>query len=528
MPTTPSPKRARRTWVLPLAAVAVLAAIGGGAYLWAGGDAVQEQLGATDRIVRGPMRVTINASGEVEADEKEVIRNDLPWSARISYVVANGSPVKQDQRVLEFECKELTEALEREEMATDTAHEAFLRAERNLDLKKRELANKLAAASQAVLDAKADLVRYEQGEYPIKLAEHRQEIALAERDRRLAEEKLEFKKQINADPKLGQPYSENDLRAEQLSVDRLKLAEEKAKSKLQMLEKFDHPREMQRLQAGLSSSELGEDRAELEYEAELSIAETELKYKEKAWKDHKAKLEEYQGYEKNKRVVKASKSGFVVYDSWPWWNRVEVAVGEEVNPRHQLMIIPNTASLQIRTKVYEAMIEQINARLEQKEDVVAYVRFDAIRDKVFTGKVHWVAPQPEQQDRRRNPDVKVFKVIIKLDGDVAKMDLSTNMSAKIELVINELNNVLQAPVAAIFPEGKHYYVYKVVGGRSVKTEVTVGGSNDKRIQILSGLDEGDVVRLTRPDLEKNLPTREEDAEEPAEPQTAPDGEGEAA
>ncbi len=483
-------------------------------------DATGQDVGETAQVTRGPMRVTLNTSGETEAEDKEIIRNELPWNATIRFVVPDGSPVKEGEKVLEFECNALEEAVEREELATDSSHEAFLRIQRNLELKKKELANMLASAIQAVKDSKADLKRYRQGEYPIKLAEHRQEIALAERDRRLAEEKLNFKKEINADPKLGSPYSENDLKAEQLSVDRLKLAETKAKSKLDMLVEYDHPREIQRLEAAVASSELGLERARIEYQAELQISETELKYKEKSWQDHKTKYEEFQDMWDNKRIVRAAKTGFVVYDSWPWWRNIKVAVGEDVRPRHQLMIIPNVSSIRVQTKVYESMIEQVKARMQSEQRIDCLIRLDAFPSRVYTGYVDWVAPQPEQQDRR-NRDIKVFKVAIEFDGDAQQLDLKTKMSAKIEMILDELDEVLQVPVAAVFPEGENYFAYRVSDGGWQKVQVTVGGSNAKRVQILSGLEAGDIVRLTRPSSD---PMRKVEPEETELPETRPESE----
>jgi HlyD family secretion protein len=502
---------------IALGAVIAAGVVAAAAFMVIGPDQAGPDVGETAQVTRGSLRVTISASGETEAEQKETIRNELPWSANIRFVVPDGTPVEKGDKVLEFECTQLEEALEREKLATDTSHEAFLRVQRNLDLKKKELDNMLASAVQAVEDAKADLKRYRQGEYPIKLAEHKQEIALAERDRRLAEEKLNFKKEINADPKLGSPYSENDLKAEQLSVDRLRLAEQKAKSKLEMLVEYDHPREIQRLEAGVVSSELGLERAQIEYEAELSIAQTELRYKEKSWNDHKSKYEEYQDLWDNKRVVRAAKSGFVVYDSWPWWRNIKVAVGEEVRPRHQLMIIPNTSSIQVETKVYESMIEQVKARLESETPIPCHVRLDAFPSKVYSGYVGWVAPQPEQQDRR-NRDIKVFKVIVEFDGDVEQMDLKTKMSAKVDMIIDQLDGVLQVPVAAIFPEGRNYYAYRVTDDGWEKVQVEVGGSNARRVEIRSGLNEKDIVRLTRPD---NEPAPKQSEPAPERPEAPP-------
>lgn len=502
-------------WAWGALALVLLAGAGLGSYYWVNGSHDQIDQGLTAEVQRGQLLVTISEKGEIEAGESEVIRNELPWSATIVYIVENGTPVEAGDRVVEFECERLETEIEEERLAVDTASEALLRAQRSLELKEKELDNKLANAKQSVEDSKADLERYLKGQYPIQLAEHEQEIAIAERACRLAEEKLNFKLKINEDPKLGQPYSENDLKAEKLAVDRLKLSEQRAKSKLEMLKKYDHPRERQRFEANVRSAELALERAQLEHEAELSIAQTQLKYKRKNLRDRTDKLTELETYKNEDLVVEATRDGYVDYrQDGPWWQWIQLKVGTEVRRKHQLMIIPDITSLHIETQVFEAMIERLKSKMEENPEVgvKAFVRLEARSGEVLSGNVKWVAPQPKSQDRRRNPGVKVFRVLVELDGEPAEMGLTTNMSCSVEIVLDMLDDVLHVPVAAVFAENQDYFVYKMVDGQPVKTYVQVGGSNEKRVQIVSGLAEGDRVRLTPPEEEKS--PEEDQAPEP--------------
>ncbi len=507
-------------WIWGALALVLLAGAGLGSYYWVNGGQGQADQGLTAQVQRGELLVTISEKGEIEAAESEVIRNELPWSATIVYIVENGTPVEAGDRVVEFECEKLETEIEEERLAVDSAKESLLRAERSLELKEKELDNKLANSRQSVEDAKADLERYLKGQFPIQLTEHEQEIAIAERARRLAEEKLNFKLKINEDPKLGQPYSENDLKAEKLAVDRLKLSEQRAKSKLEMLKKYDHPRERQRYQANVRSAELALERDQLEHDAQLSIARTELKYKEKNLRDRTEKLSELETYKNEHLVVEATRDGYVDYrQDGPWWQWIQLKVGTEVRRKHQIMIIPDISSLQIETQVFEAMIERLKSKMEENPEVgvKAFVRLEARPGEVLSGHVKWVAPQPKSQDRRRNPGVKVFRVLIELEGEPGKMGLTTNMSCSVEIVLDMLDNALHVPVAAVFAENQDYFVYKIVDGQPVKTYVEVGGSNEKRVQIVSGLAEGDQVRLTPP---------EEDSSQEKNPASEPEGQDE--
>ena len=77
-------------------------------------------------------------------------------------------------------------------------------------------------------------------------------------------------------------------------------------------------------------------------------------------------------------------------------------------------------------------------------------------------------------------------------GDVT--GLKPGMNAKVEIISNELDNVLQAPVQAIFPAGDKYgcYVLTADGPQLVKG-IEVGLTNNKTVLIKKGLKKGQRV-----------------------------------
>lgn len=71
--------------------------------------------------------------------------------------------------------------------------------------------------------------------------------------------------------------------------------------------------------------------------------------------------------------------------------------------------------------------------------------------------------------------------------------LESGTYTSICIISNYVENVMTLPKKSISNEGQGTYVYKNVNGERVRQEVEVGKSNDLRIQILSGLKEGDEV-----------------------------------
>jgi HlyD family secretion protein len=79
--------------------------------------------------------------------------------------------------------------------------------------------------------------------------------------------------------------------------------------------------------------------------------------------------------------------------------------------------------------------------------------------------------------------------------DDAKGDLLPNVNVTVTVTTSQKKQVLSLPREALHTDGASDFVYKVVGGRLVKTVVHLGVFNTTRIEVASGLNEGDVVAL---------------------------------
>ena len=448
-------------------------------------------MGPTAVVDRGPLIVSVTEAGELEAERQKIISNELSWPVIIRELVDEGTLVKEGDTIIEFECKELLDAIAQQEIHVTQARNSHTQASQDLELTRKETANAVAKAKQAVIDANLDEKKYLEREFAITRSQKNAEIALAEGNLTLAEAKLEFMNKANADPELEEPYSANEIEAQKIEVDRLKLEHEKATSELEMLDTYDHPRRLRDLKTGISDAQMALERAELEHRNKILIGEADTQAKKHTFDMRKEKLTEYREDEK-KLVVKAEKAGLVVYDTGRrhWQSQVRIAVGEKITPKQQLMVIPEMETLQIKTKVYEAVIDQVTA------GVPAHISLDAKPGLRLTGKVTKVAPLPDSQNRWLNPGVKVFDVIVKLDEPIE--GLKPGMTAQVELVLAELADVLSLPVAAIFTEQDKTFCYRVNSGRCEEAPVKLGRMNDRRVEIVSGLKEGDKVLLSPP------------------------------
>ena len=474
--------------------VVILAGGGVGAYyaLWDSPEVASN--GATAVIKRGPLVVTVNENGEVEAEKRVTIANSLNWPVIIDEVVEDGVIVEANQVIVKFSCKELDDKVHSQELTVRSARSDFEQAEMNLKLKEQELTEKVRKAKQAVEDAKLDKKRYEEGEWPIKEREQVEDIKLQKRDLKIAEDDLQFK--IDAGKELGDksPYTQSEIRTDRLNLDRKTLGLEKAKTQLAMLREYDHPKELRRLDNAVRDSELALKRAEHDAVLEKRKA-TELVQERKERRDRHEKEMTRLLEEQGKLTVKAEKKGLVVYQAgrrrYDPGGDTQVEKGAKIEPRRQIMIIPDMTTLQIRTRVYEAVSPLV------KKGLKASVWLETDPEKALTATVHKIKTLPEEA-AWYNRDVKVFPVIVKLDEPVE--GLKPKMTAKVELELCRLENVVLAPIAAVFHEqGESYCLVMDGDGRTKKALVEVGLVNDKEVQIVSGLKVGDKVLLAEPD-----------------------------
>ena len=384
-------------------------------------------------------------------------------------------------------------------MQVTVAQNDYTQASQSLKLKKDEMANKVLKAKREMEEAKENRTRYIKHEYEIELADRENAVNIAKQQLELAQEKLAFKKKVNKMPDLESPFSMNDIRAEELKVQQLENSLKKADLTLDKFKEYDHKRKLRELDEDVADSELRLRRSELEAQNQVLIAEANAQAKKYRLEMRTKRLKELKEDEQ-KLIVKAEESGLVVYDSGRrrWQSELVIAVGEKISPRQQLMIIPDMSSLQITTKVYEAMIEQV------KPGLPAYIRLDAKPDVTLSGKVAKVAPLPDSQNRWLNPGVKVFNVTVAFEDGVNREGLKPGMTAQVELVLAELPDVLSVPIAAVFSEQERTFCYVKKGGKSKTVDVKVGRMNDRRVQIVSGLEAGLEILLAPPEAGTEL------------------------
>ena len=140
----------------------------------------------------------------------------------------------------------------------------------------------------------------------------------------------------------------------------------------------------------------------------------------------------------------------------------------------------------VRGKVDEADIGRV--RLGQR----ARITTETFRDRVFDGQVTQISPIGVERD-----NVTTFEVEVSIDNP--GKELKANMTANAEIILEQFEHSLLVPEAAVIYDAKRNAFVDVAdaaertGRRRVPVKVGIG--NGTRMQIVSGLKEGDKVVL---------------------------------
>jgi len=141
---------------------------------------------------------------------------------------------------------------------------------------------------------------------------------------------------------------------------------------------------------------------------------------------------------------------------------------------------------------------QIDAQVDQTDigKIVAgqKVTFtvDAYPDQKFSGTVSDVS-------QKATITQNVVYYTITIDVHDAQNYLKPSMTARVSIAVSESDNTLNVPLAAVKTDksGK-YVVIKNKNGQTENVPVTTGVIADDRVEVLSGLNEGDSVVIAQP------------------------------
>jgi HlyD family secretion protein len=414
----------------------------------------------------GKLGVSVVERGYIEAGKVDDVHSEVEGTSTIISIVPEGSLVKKGGIVCELDSATLKDKLKNQQItvaqAAATSEQAKLTRE----------------VAEVALQEYTDAI-YKQDQQTLRGEFITAESAIRKAEARLERTKLARKLVAEANRTGTKTPAEvviwldieDRIDAAEMSLMHEKAALELAQSKLNRLMKYTRDRTTKELSSEVEKAKSNE----LAKKATFSLE-----------RDKEAKLVR----QIMACVIHAPADGVVIYANDPGrtLGSINIEEGATVRERqHILRVVDLNSPMLVNAKVPEAWVDQVRLGLPVR------IKVDAFANLELTGTVISIAPAPDSSTRF-GTDRKVYTTRVKLAD--SRPGLRPGMTAEVEIVIAELDNVLSVPFAAVVSyDDKDHVAVKKPGGGFDWREVELGKSNGKVVEVKRGLNAGDVVTL---------------------------------
>ncbi len=415
-----------------------------------GSGAVNAGGALTHTVAKGRLLVTVVAAGNMESAKNVEVKSQVAGGTTILKIVPEGTEVEAGELLVTLDSSTIEDQLNAQKINLGKAQASKIQAEENF-----------GAAEIAVQE-------YAEGIYVKELQTAEANINIAQENLRSSENLLEHTRKMS---RKGFVTS-LQVEADEFSVERSKLELQSARTAKDVLEKFSRRKMLKELEAKREAA------GALVTSEQAAFNLEQVK---------KARLERQLA----NCEIKAPQNGIVIYANDQGGGRgmgsssgVKIEEGATVRDAQTILRLPDLSNMQVKMTVHESKVERL------KVGMPASVK---ISDREFQGKIVTIANQPEPGSWM-NANLKEYATIVKIGGEAD--GLKPAMTAEVEVLIADLNDVLTVPVSCVVEQGGKFNAWVVNGPNKFERHpLTVGLTNDKVFEIKDGLKEGDVVLL---------------------------------
>jgi len=477
-------------------------------------------------VHRGGLTISVTESGDIKALNSTDIQSEVEGRTTIISIVDEGTyitpeDVNNGKVLVELDSSSIKERLTQQEITFLTTEASYTEAKEALDIQIKQNDSDIKAGEMKVRFALMDLQKYFGEAVAEKLmsgttnpGDEDNEIASLINDPNLGGEALQKLRELNDNITLSESkfeqasdrltwtqklydkeyVAETELRGDQLAMQSSKIQTDRAMTALELFRLYGFPKEAEELLSDHDEAERELERIKASARSKLAQAQAKLNSKEATYSLEKERLEKWRK-QLEACTISAPAPGQVVYSSsmMDRWARRHglIEVGAEIRERQKIISIPDTSKMKTEIRVHESWVDKIKVGQQSKITVAAFP------DETFTGKVLKKAPLADSENWL-NPDLKVYATDVSIDG--THEFLKTGMTAKVEIIIEELKDVISVPIQAVVNiEGKKV-CFVSSSSSTERRQVETGAFNDSFVEIKSGLAEGDKVLLNPPRL----------------------------
>jgi RND family efflux transporter MFP subunit len=314
-----------------------------------------------------------------------------------------------------------------------------------------------------------------------------EDILLREQELAQAKKELEFTRELVDNDFAAQ----NELEQDELSYERARIAKGQAEREKSLTLQYDHVRRLEELRQAIETRKRDLQKTERQARAHLADFQADMDSARFTLAREVDKLTKI-GKQVGKAKLYAPVDGILVYarERSRWGSGDPIEEGTQVRERQDIISIPQAGGMIAEAKLHETSLKKV--QVGQK----CLVRVDALPGQLFEGRVDFVAQLPDSGSYWSNPNQRVYRSLIAIDGGNAEM--RPGMSCNVEILVEDLQDVLFIPRQCVFFDGRETVVFQNQAGEITRRVVEVGPDNAQFVTLLAGLSQGDVVLLSPP------------------------------
>ena len=473
--------------MLPAVGLVAVAAIALWIRPWAstGGEAISGQFFT---VLPMDLEVKINKDGELQAVSYTDIKSDVESVTQILTIVPEGTNVKKGDVLITLDSLALRQKKEQLDLDLRKAESSRKIAQEMREIQDSQNSANKEAAEVAVKLAELDLKQYNEGTYPQLVENAKTALSMAKLMLKNVEEELDQTNVLFAKGFV----TASDVKKGELAVTTARNEVQKATTALLVLEKYSHQMDTAKLNSALAQAEQKLYRTLKENASTMNQKVADLEEKQQSLdllQRQARKLDEQLAA----TTIRAPEDGLVIYSSSiERREREPVQEGSQVRQSQWLLRLPDVSHMKALLKVQESW----KPRLDEKQRLRALVKILGVSRPVGA-TLSKISVLPDNSQRWWNPDLREYPVELTLDETPPGLKPGMRVE-NAEIFVSRLDQVIAAPLAAIYSVANDSYVF-VRDGQSVKErKVTLGTANETHVQVVTGLNEGEQVLLLQP------------------------------
>jgi RND family efflux transporter MFP subunit len=430
------------------------------------------------------LRFTVTESGTLESASSINVMSEVEGQVAIISLEPAGTQVKAGDVVVELDSAALKTRRTEQQIVVQKARAAFSQAQQNEKVAISQSESDQESSKLLLQFARLDLEKYLKGDYPQQERIAESEITLAAEEVKRAHDRIAASEDL-----MNRGYlSKGQFEADQLTLLRMESKLALARTNAELLREYTFARTKRDLESKVAEAERALERTKTLSQAALDHAKTNLQAAESTLKLEESRLSHIESQIES-CLMRAPQDGIVVYPIPEDDDLIDLYIkqGTVIRERQHVFSIPDTETLQVRTSIHEAIVNQLAPGMP------ARIWVDVFPDMEMRGEVTDVSPLPEPEDWRRST-VKFYPTRVSVYSQ--NPGITPGLTAKVEILIDRLDDVLAVPVQCVVQRGSTGFCYVLQDGRPELRQLKVGETNGQYLHVIDGLSAGEAVVLS--------------------------------